>query len=361
MIKTLFHMLNIGPCQFVQGVKTRVFIPHRKLLKAALIMGLGITAPTTMGANQEIKIGVSLPTQAEEHWVRDKKAMEEKAKQLGVDLKVQITNNDSARQTSQVENLLSQGIQVLIIAPHDSESARGIVEKAKKMGVKVIAYDRLITNADIDLYLAIDNVHVGELQGAYLAQKVPKGQYILLSGSPTDHNALLYKQGAMKKLAPLIERGDIHVIADQPVKDWQPAEAQKIVEQALTKAGNKVDAILAPNDGTAGGAIQALSAQKLAGKVIITGQDAERAAVMRLLKGTQSMTIFKNSAKMSALVVEVAVKMIRKEPLDQPTTRISNGKYEVPAILFQGQIVEKADIDPILIGSGYLTKKEVYR
>jgi len=229
------------------------------------------------------------------------------------------------------------------------------------MGVKVIAYDRLITHAPVDLYIAIDNVHVGELQGEYLAQRVPRGKYILLAGSPTDHNALLYREGALKKLKPLIDSGAIDVIADQPVKDWQPAEAQKIVEQALTKSGNKVDGILAPNDGTAGGAIQALAAQRLAGKVVVTGQDAELAAINRILKGTQSMTVFKNSPKMSGLAVEMAVKMAKKEPLTEPTTMVENGPFRVPALLFQGQIIEKKDIDPVLIRSGYFSEQEVYR
>jgi D-xylose transport system substrate-binding protein len=311
---------------------------------------------------ESLKIGLSLPTQAEERWVRDKNTMVETAKSMGVDLRVQITNNDAAKQVAQSENLLAQGVKVLILAPHDAESAAVIVQKAKKAGVKVISYDRLILNSEPDVYISFDNEKVGEMQGEYLTKLVAKGNYVVLAGAPTDNNAKLYRDGAMKFIQPLVDKGDIKIVMDQSVKDWQPSEAQKLMEQALTANQNKIDAVLAPNDGTAGGAIQALAAQGLAGKVPVTGQDAELSASIRIVQGTQSMTIFKDTRLLGAKAVELAVKMAKNEPItSEVNAKLNNKKIDVPSVLLPIVVVDKASLDKTLIDSGYLKRELVYK
>jgi D-xylose transport system substrate-binding protein len=309
-----------------------------------------------------VKIGLSLPTQREERWVKDKKTMEEAAKKAGIDLRVQVTDNDASKQMAQCENLISQGIKVLILAPHDASSAAAIIDKAEKAGIKVISYDRLVTESPLDYYyLSFDNVKVGELQGEFITQKVPKGSYIVLAGSPTDNNAKLFREGAMKYIRPLAEKGSIRVVMDQFVKDWQPSEAQKLCEQGLTANGNKIDAVLAPNDGTAGGCIQALAAQGLAGKVPITGQDAEQAGAIRIVQGTQSMTIFKDTRALGKKAIEMAVDLANGKPIDTQGRTVNNGKKDVPSVLLTPVIVTKENLDDVLIKSGYLKKDQVYR
>jgi D-xylose transport system substrate-binding protein len=326
----------------------------------AAAAGLLLTAQNAMAAG--IKVGLSLPTQQEERWVRDRDAMLAEAKKVGVDLRVQISNNDAAKQVSQCENLLSQGIKVLILAPHDATSASTIIDKAAAAGVKVISYDRLVLDSDKDYYyLSFDNVKVGELQGDWLTKRVPKGNYIVLSGAPTDNNAKLFKEGAMKFIKPLADKGDIKIVFEQPVKDWAPAEAQKLCEQALTAAGNKVDAVLAPNDGTAGGCIQALSAQKLAGKVPITGQDAELAAAIRIEQGQQGMTVFKDTRLLGKKAIEMSVDMANGKPVDTKGQVVNNNKKDVPSVLLTPFAVTKENLDKVLIQSGYLKKDQVYR
>ncbi len=308
-----------------------------------------------------VKIGLSLPTQREERWVKDGETMKAAAKAAGVDLRVQVTDNDAAKQVSQCENLISQGIKVLILAPHDASSASVIVDKATKAGIKVISYDRLVTESPADyVYLSFDNVKVGELQGAYITKKVPKGTYVVLAGSPTDNNAKLFREGAMKYIQPLADKGDIKIVMDQFVKDWQPSEAQKLCEQALTANGNKIDAVLAPNDGTAGGCIQALAAQGLAGKVPITGQDAELAGAIRIVRGTQSITIFKDTRQLGKKAIELAVELAAGKPV-QTNAVVNNGKKDVPSVLLTPYVVDKANLDKVLIESGYLTKQAVYK
>ncbi len=313
-------------------------------------------------AEARLKVGLSLPSQNQERWVRDRDRMVEEAKRLDVDLRVQYTDNDAARQIAQCENLISQGIQILILAPHDATSASVIVDKAHKAGIKVISYDRLVLNSDVDVYLSFDNVRVGELQGRYLSQLVPKGNYVILSGAPTDNNAKLFRQGAMNILQPLIQRGEIKVLMDQPIKDWQPAEAQKLMEQALTANRNKVDAVLAPNDGTSGGCIQALSAQGLSGKVPITGQDGEVAAVIRILQGKQNMTVFKDTRLLGTKAIEMAIQMAKGVPLSTlVNAKVNNNKRDVPSVLLTPVVVDKTNADQVMVQSGYLKKEEVHK
>jgi D-xylose transport system substrate-binding protein len=219
-----------------------------------------------------------------------------------------------------------------------------------------------VTDSPLDYYyLSFDNVKVGELQGEFITKKVPKGTYIVLAGSPTDNNAKLFHEGAMKFIQPLAQKGDIKIAMDQFVKDWQPSEAQKLCEQALTATGNKVDAVLAPNDGTAGGCIQALASQKLAGKVPITGQDAELAGAIRVVQGTQSMTVFKDTRALAKKAIEMAEDLANGKPVDTQGKVVNNNKKDVPSVLLTPVIVTKDNLDQTLIASGYLKKEQVYR
>lgn len=309
-----------------------------------------------------IKVGLSLPTQREERWVKDKQVMEAEAKKAGIDLKVQVTDNDAAKQVAQCENLISQGVKVLILAPHDASSASVIIDKAAKAGIKVISYDRLVTESPLDYYyLSFDNVKVGELQGEFITKKVPKGTYVVLAGSPTDNNAKLFREGAMKFIKPLADKGDIKIVMDQFVKDWQPSEAQKLCEQALTANQNKIDAVLAPNDGTAGGCIQALAAQGLAGKLPITGQDAELAAAIRINQGTQSMTIFKDTRELGKKAIAMAKDLAEGKAVDTGGRTVNNGKKDVPSVLLTPYIVTKDNLEERLVKSGYLAKEKIFK
>lgn len=333
------------------------------VMSIALFAGCGNKAVDANGSSGEDKIviGLSLPTQSEERWVRDKEQMEAEAERLGVELKVQVSNNDVAQQASQVENLISQEVDVLIIAPHDASAAAASVEKAHEAGIKVISYDRLIMDTEVDLYLSFDNVKVGELQGEYITKEVPKGNYIVMSGAPTDNNAKLFKEGAMKFIKPLVDSGDINIVAEQAVDDWNPENALKIVENALTANNNDIQAILAPNDGTASGAIVALTAQGLAGQVPITGQDSSLDAAQRIAKGTQSMTILKDTRELGTNAIEAAIKIANGEDVNTEGNVVNNNKIDVPSLLLTPYVVTKDNLDELLIDSGYLNKEDVYK
>lgn len=275
--------------------------------RSVLLALLGFVCLASAYGGERIKIGLALPTQSEERWVRDLDAMRDEAERLNVDLRVAIARNDQSQQNNQVDQLISQGVKVLILAPHDGEGAATAVNRAHEDGIKVISYERLILGTDVDLYVSFDSVRVGELQGKWITSRYPTGNYVVMSGAPTDNNSKLYKQGAMNVIQPLADKGDIKFIVDQAVIDWQPSNAQKIVENALTLANNDIQGILAPNDGTTSGAIAALEGQGLAGKIPVTGQDSELAAVQKVVRGLQSMTVFKDTRKLGELAVNVAL------------------------------------------------------
>ncbi len=305
---------------------------------------------------KELLIGISLPTQREERWVRDKRTMEDYAKEKGIIVKIENADTDVAKQASQVENLISQGINILILGPTDSSASVDMIKKAHSAGIKVIAYDRLIENSDLDLYISFDSTKIGELQGRFLTQKVPKGNYIILSGDPKDNNSKLLKEGAMEYICPLAAKRDIKIVTDKEVINWDSKNAFKIVERSLIENNNKIDAILAPNDATAGAAIEALKAQGLAGKVPVTGQDAELAAAQRIIKGTQAMTVFKDTRQLGKVAINSAIRLAKGESVE-----INDTVVNVASIILGPTVVDKNNIHRVLIDSGYLKPSEVYK
>jgi D-xylose transport system substrate-binding protein len=311
------------------------------------------------GETDELVIGLSLPTQSEARWVSDRITMEEYAEELGVTLLVQVSNTDQAQQAAQVENLITRGVDVLILAPNDASASAVLADAAAEEGIPVISYDRLITNTEnVALYISFDNVGVGRLQGEYFVENTPAGNIIVLSGASTDNNAKLFKEGAMEFIQPKIDDGTYTVVAEQSVTDWLPTNALSIVENALTAANNDVVGILAPNDGTAGGAIVALEAQGLAGQVVVTGQDSDAAAAKRILAGTQSMTVFKDTRDLGRAAIDAAILFAQGETVDT-NCAVDNGAFDVPSLLLVPYVVTADNVEELLVGSGYLSASDL--
>ena len=254
--------------------------------------------------------------------------------------------------------MINRGVDVLVIIPYNGQVLSNVIKEAKQEGIKVLAYDRLINNADIDFYISFNNEKVGEMQAQSLVDKVPQGNYFLMGGSPVDNNAKLFRAGQMKVLKPYIDEGKIKVVGDQWVDGWLPENALKIMENALTANNNKIDAVVASNDATAGGAIQALSAQGLAGKVAISGQDADLAGVKRIIAGTQTMTVYKPIATLATTAAEIAVELGNdKQPKADAT--LNNGLKDVPSRLLTPIEVNKDNIDQTVIKDGFHKKSEL--
>lgn len=307
---------------------------------------------------KKIKIGFSMDAY-KERWQKDGDLFKKKVEEMGGEVIILYANGNEQLQYEQVETMLNKGIDVLVIVPHNSKSAGLSVKAAHDKGVKVISYDRMIVNSDLDIYVSFDNVKVGELQAQYLLKKAPKGNYLLIGGAPTDNNSSMIRKGQMNILQPFVDKGDIKIIGDQYAKDWLPYQALKQTESALALTKNKIDAILTSSDGLANGAIQSLTENDLAGKIPVTGMDAEVTAIQRIIDGSQSMTVYKSISNLAAAAAEAAVAFAKKETPKGINSKVNNGKVDLPAILLEPVVVDKNNIEQTVIADGYIMKSQL--
>ncbi len=335
----------------------------------ALSLAAACTGPSSMSDRQpnsngiegrNVRIGFLLDSMLQDRWQKDHDIFLKRAQELGAEVIVQWADGSDEAQINQAQSLILQGVDVLVLVPHNAEVAGTIVDAARRENIPIISYDRLVKNSEPDLYISFDNEKVGELQAKYLLDKEPTGNYILIGGAPTDNNAKLLREGQMKVLQPAIDRGDIKVVADQWAREWMAEEAMKHVENALTQNRNNVTAVVTSNDGTAGGVVQALSAKGLAGKVAVSGQDADLAALQRIVGGTQTMTVYKPIHLLAAKAAEVAVAMAKGEK-PQTTRTVNNGRIDVPFIHIEPISVDSRNIDETVIKDGYHPREAIYR
>ncbi len=330
------------------------------VLILGLLFACGFGGPLRAADGRRPVVAVSLSFMGPGRWEKDLAVMREYAETQGVELVVEVARNNQMQQNSQAARLLTKKPDVLILCPHDAASAAAIIRMAHDQGTPVIAYDRLVLNAGADLHVTFDDERVGRIQGEYLAERAPRGPYVLLSGSPGDYNSRLLLDGAMAALGLLLDSGAITVAADGPVIEWDPNEARAIVEQALD-AGVAPVAVLAPNDGTAAGAIEALAVRGLSGRVLVTGQDAEAAAARRIVAGTQAMTIFKDTRLLGVKAMDAALELMAgRDPAELADHRIWDGRHWVPAVQLEPVLVDRGNLDQALISSGFLSYEEVY-
>lgn len=335
--------------------------PTRFLALALALFALFPLAATSFASKEKPAIGLSLDTLKEERWQHDRDTFTAEAERLGARVIVQSANSDDTRQVRDVESLISRGVDVLVIVPHNGAAMTRAVKSANEAKIPVIAYDRLILNADIDYYLTFDNVKVGEAQASYAVAHLPQdrpARVVRIYGAPTDNNAKLFKQGQDNILEPLIKSGKIQVLHEDWALDWKPEIAKRIMNAAITKVGRDIDAVIVTNDGTAGGAIQSLLEEGLAGKVLVTGQDADLAACQRILRGTQSMTVYKPLKNLATNAARVAVEVAKGQ---RPTTTdtIDNGAKQVPSIFEKVIAVDKDNLMSTVVADGFHKAKDL--
>ncbi|AZN42016.1 D-xylose ABC transporter substrate-binding protein [Paenibacillus albus] len=312
------------------------------------------------GDDGQLVIGLSIDTLEEERWVKDRDLFKVAIEELGAKVDVRAANGDDAKQIAQAESMISSGVDVLVVVPHNAEACAAIVAKAHQAGIKVISYDRLILDSDVDLYISFDNEKAGELQAEAIVKQVPKGNYVLIEGADTDNNAHMFKQGQMNIIKPLVDKGDIKIVYDQFTKEWIPSNARANMEVALRANQGHIDAVIAANDGTAGGVIGALADHALAGKIPVSGQDAELAAAQRIVEGTQTMTVYKPIPKLAEAAAELAVKMAKGEEVITDR-KVFNKKIDVPAILLEPIAVDSNNMEETIIADGFHKKSDIYR
>ena len=300
-----------------------------------------------------VRIGLSLGTLKEERWQRDRDHFVERAEELGAEVLVQSGNSDGMRQVQDIEALISRGVDCLVVVAFNPAAMQKAVQTANNAGVPIVCYDRMITDCDVDLYISFDNVRVGRLQAQTIVDKLGgSGRIVRIHGPKTDHTAQLFKQGQDSVLLPLIEAGKIEVVHEDYADGWKPENAKKIVNAAITTVGTDFQAVIATNDGTAGGAIQALLEEGLEGKVLVSGQDADLAACRRIMTGTQAMTIYKPIASLAQAAAEAAYRLATGKVL-VVRDEVFNGFKQVPALLQDVIVVDRNNIAETVIADGF--------
>ena len=346
------------------GKGVRVWLAGGMLL-ALVAVAAGCGGGGGGGSNKQIAL--LLP---ENHTPRyeslDKPDFEAKVKDLCSDCKVLYSNatQDASKQQSQAEAALTQGADVLVLDAVDAGSAGAIVAKAKAQNVPVVSYDRLVTNSDVDYYVSYDNVNVGKLQGNTLikglkAQSKPTGPVVMLAGDPADNNAKLFKQGANEAL----KAGGVKIAKTSDTPGWTADKAQTEMQQAITALGNNgFTGVYAANDGTAGGAIAAMTSAGIQPSTRpTTGQDAELAAVQRILAGQQYMTVYK-AVKLeapAAATIAVALSKGQKPPTPPINGTTNNGKKDVPSTILTPVAVTKSNIAGTIVKDGFWTAAQI--
>jgi len=352
---------------------TGLFLSLILVLVMATGCGGSASTPDTEGDGtgakdiKDIKIGVSVGHTQEERWQREIDMFETYAKEKGFELLVQSAENNAQKQVSQCENLFNQGIDVLILQSLDASAVAPIIDAAHQEGIPVISYDRFAMNCDLDYYITFDSFKVGVTQATFVTEKAPKGNYIWLKGGEEDNNAHLVAAGQKSVLQPYIDKGDIKIILEQWCKGWDPNEALKNTENGLTAANNDIQGVIASNDGTAGGAIQALAAQGL--NVPISGQDADLAACQRIVEGKQTGTVYKPLAKLNLAAMELAVALATGQdptgaidPALGTWTKLNNNYKDVDSFSVDVTAIDKDNLYDIIIKQDKFQKLEdVYK
>ncbi len=337
-------------------------------LAAVLAGGMGTVRAQSSPSG---KIALLLPeTKTTRYETADRPDFERKVKELAPNVQIIYSNanQDASRQLSQAEAALTNGAQVLVLDPVDSAGAAVIADRAKAQGVPVIAYDRLVRNSDgVTAYISFDNERVGRLQAESLIQRldqlgVRKPTIVMVNGAPTDNNAGLFKAGAHSVFDPLVKAGKLTIAKEYDTPDWSPDQAQNEMQQALTALGGKVDGVYCANDGTASGAIAAMTAAGLNPLPPVTGQDAELAAVQRILQGKQYMTVYKPIRPEASDAAEIAVALLQRQPVPQHLTggrTTGNGKGDVPSVLLTPIAVTRSNVRQTVVKDGFLSAQQL--
>lgn len=308
-------------------------------------------------ASDKIQIGMSFDSFVIERWQRDRDVFVSRAKELGAIVNVQNANGDIEKQKEQIEYLIKKGVDVIVIVCIDSDSLQETVQKAKDAGIKIIAYDRLITEADVDLYITFDNEMVGTLMCETIVKYAPEvSKIVMLGGSPLDNNVSLVESGFRK----VCTGNGLKVIDSMHCDGWRAESAGEYV-YAHPDTISEAQAIMCGNDNLAGVVITALSEKRLAGNKYVVGQDADLEACQRIVEGTQLMTVYKPVEKLAKRAAECAIMLATGEELSgSDVTTISDRKYQVPYIGLTPIAVTKENIDEVIIGSGFHLKEDVY-
>jgi D-xylose transport system substrate-binding protein len=309
----------------------------------------------------QVTIGLSLGTLAEERWVNERKYFETEAAKYEAKVLTQDANMDEALQYRQVSDFIKSHVDVLVIVAVNENAAADCVSAAKKAGIPVLAYSRMIKNADIDVFIGFDAVAIGETLAKAAMEKVPKGNYMIVNGSPIDNNATSQRKGYYNVLQSAIDSGMIKVVHEAWCDNWSPQKAMEEAAAGLQKNNSKVDAIIVSNDGMAGGIIQTLTEWKLDGRVFVTGTDGDLSAIRRIAAGSQTVTLLYPQKEFAEEGARAAISLANELLPADATGKTDNGLKQVPTIFAKTVLVTRDNLEETIIKPGILTKDDIYK
>lgn len=341
--------------------KCRLYI-HFLLITALLLslfMGCGIQGEEEVQVKEDkekIQIGICFDSFLIERWERDRDVFVSTARELGAEVNVQNANGNLEEQIAQIEYLIEKKMDVIVIIGVDGDGLAGAVKKAKDAGIIVIAYDRMIHNADADLYISFDNEKVGSLMGEAMAAEGLSGKKVLMLAGPTaDNNVAMVNSGFIK----VMDEHDIQVVDIMYADGWKPEYASDYIYDH-PEVLDEVDGIMCGNDSLATHTVRVLAEKRRAGKIAVTGQDAELEACQRIVEGTQLMTVYKPVEKQARVAAECAIALAKGEEVEGINMVMSDGTYDIPSIVLDPIAVNKENIDETIIESGFHLREEVY-
>ena len=305
--------------------------------------------------SEQVQIGMAFDSFVIERWQRDKKTFIDTAANAGAEVIVQNANGDVEKQIEQVRYLMEKKVDAIVIIPVDAEKITDVIQEAKAEGIIIIAYDRMIKNADADLYISFDNESVGRMMGEAMVEAGIVNKNVLMLGGPESDSNVAVVEAAFQKI---MEESNNRIVASIHCTNWKAEDASSYIyeNENIVEA---VDAIMCGNDNIASKVMYALTEKRLAGKVAVTGQDADVEACQRIVEGTQIVTIYKSVDTLASTAAECTLKLINDQELEN-TSYINDGTYEIPYIALEPVSVTKNNLDEVIIESGFHSREDVY-
>jgi len=332
-----------------------------KIMKGKVLFGLifFLTVFTSCKSSKNIEIGFLIHSSANARWKMDIEHLNNRAKELGATFIMRDALGDENLQLKQAGELLDLGVDVLVVVAANQNTAGGIVRAAHEKGVKVISYDRLIMNADLDYLISFEYEKVGELMVEYIADRVPKGNCIVLWGDANDANAVFIKTGQERALKSITDNGQLKIVYKTYIENWDQSTARQVMNRILDFSPEKIDAVVASNIPLGLGAYSALSEHGYQpGQVIITGMDATKDLIQSMLMGGMTMSAIKPIKDLAYGAIDLSIDVVKNKKINFTTT-VNNGRIDVPAKLFAPMVIDKSNYKTVLVEKGFFTKEEI--
>ncbi|MGC8802167.1 MAG: sugar ABC transporter substrate-binding protein [Bacteroidales bacterium] len=319
-----------------------------------------IAMVTSCSHSDQMLIGFLVPNYQEARYAIDRDNFVKRAKELGAEVLVANADNDDNKQISQAREMMNNGVKAIVIIAVNQTTAAAIAREAASKNIRIVAYERLIQNCPLDLFISFDHFMAGKQMAEYAVSHQPSGNYVIISGDKSDKNAELIEQGYEQVLAPHLSSSRIKLVFNTFIEDWLPDEAYVTMRKVLNYNTDSIHVVLCANDGMAGGVIRALEEKGLSGKVLVTGMDAELAACRRIVEGTQKLTIYKPMTEQGKTAAENTIRLIKGEKPEGNIILVNNGKIDVPTIMLKPIVVDIKNIKETIIADGFHSEKDVF-